>query len=158
MKATANQEGGAMTKTWEEEMVDSYIKKEGKVMDEMDVTMQLDELADLQLGQDAIRLRKQEEIDLIITPEIKERLAEIDAKYQGEMESIQSRISVLDYDIRQAVLKLGESIKGSRLHAVWNKGRVSWDTRALDGYSKAHPELNEFRKEGEPSISIRPVK
>ena len=123
-----------------------------------EVMVKLDELADLQMGQTALQLRKQEEIDQVITPEVKARLAEIDAKYLGESEDLQSKIAVLDYDIRAAVLKLGASIKGNRLHAVWAKGRVTWDTKSLDGYAAGHPEIAQFRKEGAATVSIRSVK
>ena len=122
-----------------------------------EVRVKLDELADLQLGQTAIQLRKQEEIDKVITPEIKAKLAEIDAKYLGESADLQARIVDIDKWIREAVLNLGASIKGSRLHAVWNKARVSWDTKALDGYAAGHPEIAQFRKEGAATVSIRPV-
>ena len=122
-----------------------------------EVRVKLDELADLQLGQTAIQLRKQEEIDKVITPEIKAKLAEIDAKYLGESADLQARIVDVDKWIREAVLNLGASIKGSRLHAVWNKARVSWDTKALDGYAAGHPEIAQFRKEGAATVSIRPV-
>jgi len=123
-----------------------------------EIKQKLDELADLQSGQDVIRLRKQEEIDQVITPEIKAKLAEIDAKYLGQTSDLQAKIVDLDKWIRDEVKKLGVSIKGSRLHAVWNKGRVTWNTAGLDGYIIDHPDLNQFRVEGQPSISIRPVK
>ena len=122
-----------------------------------EIKQKLDELADLQSGQDVIRLRKQEEIDQVITPEIKAKLAEIDAKYLGQTSDLQAKIVDLDKWIRDEVMKLGTSIKGSRLHAVWSKGRVSWDSRKLDGYAEAHPEIKQFRVEGTPTVSIRPV-
>jgi hypothetical protein len=121
------------------------------------IRQKLNELSDLQLGQTAINLRKQEEIDQVITAEIKAKLAEIDAKYLGQTSDLQARITDLDKWIREEAMKFGASIKGSRLHAVWMKGRVSWDTRALDGYAAGHPEIAGFRKEGQPTISIRPV-
>jgi len=123
-----------------------------------EIKQKLDELADLQSGQDVIRLRKQEEIDQVITLEVKAKLAEIDAKYLGQTSDLQAKIVDLDKWIRDEVKKLGTSIKGSRLHAVWNKGRVTWNTKALDGYAAGHPEIAQFRTEGEPSVSIRPAK
>ena len=122
-----------------------------------EIRQKLNELADLQSAQDAIRLRKQDEIDKVLTEEIKAQLAEIDKRYQADFELIQEKVKETDGYIRQSVLELGASIKGSRLHAVWTKGRVSWDTRALDGYAAGHPEIVGFRKEGQPTISIRPV-
>ncbi|CAK0771531.1 hypothetical protein CCP3SC15_4350001 [Gammaproteobacteria bacterium] len=39
--------------------------------------------------------------------------------------------------------------------AVYTKGRVSWDSKKLDGMMILVPELASARKEGEPSVSIR---
>ncbi|MCG3145996.1 MAG: hypothetical protein HONDAALG_03775 [Gammaproteobacteria bacterium] len=52
----------------------------------------------------------------------------------------------------------GATVKGAALSAVYAKGRVSWDNKALEGYAVAHPELLAFRSEGAPSVSIRGVK
>jgi len=49
-------------------------------------------------------------------------------------------------------------VKGRELEAVYVKGRISWDNKALDGYAAAHPEIGAFRKQGDPSVSIRGVK
>jgi hypothetical protein len=37
------------------------------------------------------------------------------------------------------------------------KGRVSWDTKALDGYAVAHPEIEKLRIEGAPTVRIAKV-
>ncbi len=41
--------------------------------------------------------------------------------------------------------------------AVWSKGRETWDTKSLDGYALAHPEIASLRKVGDPSVSIRKI-
>jgi len=61
----------------------------------------------------------------------------------------------MEDNIKERVLLAGETVSGSVLKAVFNKGRTKWDTKALDGYAKAHPELLEFRSEGKPYVSIR---
>lgn len=60
-------------------------------------------------------------------------------------------------ELKALVLESGASVKGNVVQAVFTKGRVSWDTRALDGYAAGHPEVAQFRKQGEPSVSIRPL-
>lgn len=122
-----------------------------------DIKQKLDVMADLQLGLNALRMRKQDEINQVLTPEVNAKLAAIDAKYLGEIGDIQDLIDKFNEEIRAEVLTIGASVKGESLHAVWVKGRVSWDTKALDGYAAEHPEITQFRKEGQPSVSIRPV-
>lgn len=47
-------------------------------------------------------------------------------------------------------------MKGANnMMAVWSKGRVTWDGKGLGGYMVAHPEIEAFRREGKPSVSIR---
>ena len=82
---------------------------------------------------------------------VRDQLDAVDAEFTPAMES--ARKTVNEY-----VLSNGTAIKAGGLHAVIMPGRVSWDTKALDGYAEAHPELKRFRKVGEPSVTIRNAK
>ncbi|KRT69372.1 MAG: hypothetical protein XU15_C0011G0054 [candidate division NC10 bacterium CSP1-5] len=117
----------------------------------------LDRLAEYQSQRDVLNMDKQAAIDSILTPEIKERLAEVEAEFGGKVEAVTENLAALEAEVRADVLTQGETVRGFRLQAVWSKGRTSWDDRALQGYMKAHPELAEFRKQGEPSVSIRVI-
>lgn len=127
-------------------------------MTESEIKQKLDTLAEYQSQRDAATLEKQSLIDAIYTAEIKARVAEIEAEFAGKTEGVNTNIATLEAEIKQAVLEHGASVKGSFFHAVFAKGRVSWDTKSLDGYAAAHPELLSFRKEGEPSVSLRTAK
>ena len=127
-------------------------------MSESEIKQKLDTLAEYQAQRDAALLEKQALIDAIYTAEIKARVAEIEAEFAGKTEGVNTNIAALEAEIKQAVLTHGASVKGSFFHAVFAKGRVSWDTKSLDGYAAAHPELLSFRKEGEPSVSLRVAK
>ena len=127
-------------------------------MNENEIKLKLDQLAEFQAQRDAAMLEKQALLDEIYTAEIKARMAEIEAEFAGKTEGVTANIAALEAEIKQAVLAHGASVKGSVFHAVFAKGRVSWDTKSLDGYATAHPELLSFRKEGEPSVSLRVAK
>lgn len=127
-------------------------------MNEDEIKQKLDQLAEFQSERDVAMLEKQSLLDEIYTAEIKARMAEIEAEFSGRIEAVNENIAALESEIKQAIIKHGASVKGSVLHAVFAKGRVSWDTKSLDGYATAHPELLTFRKEGEPSVSIRVAK
>ena len=127
-------------------------------MTESEIKQKLDTLAEYQAQRDAAMLEKQALIDAIYTAEIKARVAEIEAEFAGKTEGVNTNIATLEAEIKQAVLEHGASVKGLFFHAVFSKGRVSWDTKSLDGYATAHPELLSFRKEGEPSVSLRTAK
>lgn len=120
----------------------------------------LDRLANMQAQADVFRMhfdKLRDDITPVIPPEIKAQLDEIEADRTAAIASLHAGITNLETKIKIGVLEAGESVKGTYLHAVWSKGRVSWDTKALDGYAVAHPELIGFRKAGDPSVSIRKV-
>lgn len=127
-------------------------------MNENEIKSMLDKLADYQAQAAHANMEKQALIDSVYTAEIKARISEIEAEFAGKTEGVSENIAALEAEIKKAVTQNGASVKGNFLHAVFAKGRVSWDTKSLEGYAAAHPELLAFRKEGDPSVSIRAAK
>ena len=121
------------------------------------IETKLDELAELYAQRDLETIDKQRLIDAVITAEIKAKIAEIEAEFSGKGEAVSEKINALEAEVKELVKQAGKSVKGQFLHAVFTKGRVTLDSKALDGYAKAHPELSEYRKEGEPSVSLRKI-
>lgn len=121
----------------------------------MDAKEMLNKYSDNLVGLDSLRLEKQAVIDTILTPEIKEKLAEIEAEFAPKVEALSAENERLAAQIREQVLELGATVSGDFHQAIFTKGRVSWDNKALAGYSVAHPEIMVFQKVGEPSVSIR---
>ena len=60
--------------------------------------------------------------------------------------------------VKSLVLELGKSVKGDTLHAVYAKGKTTWDGAKLDGMVSLIPQIADARKTGQPSVSIREVK
>lgn len=113
---------------------------------------------------EALNAEQQALIDSVLTPEILAKVGEIKAEFAPKFEALENDTAYLEKkqeaetlteDIKAEVIAAGETVKGSCLMAVYAKGRVSWDTKALDGYCVAHPEVEQFKKIGEPSVSIR---
>jgi len=115
----------------------------------------LDRLAELKAEQDLLNIKKQELIDSVLTPEIRTKIAEIEEEFEPQFGAVNDKSSAIESEIKAEVIGLGESVKGTVLQCCFVKGRVSWDTKGLDGYLVDHPELNRFRKQGDPSASIR---
>jgi hypothetical protein len=57
--------------------------------------------------------------------------------------------------IKQRVVAIGATVKGENGTAVYNGGRVSWNTKGLEGYALAHPMIKQFRTYGKPYVSLR---
>jgi len=121
------------------------------------VTKLLDKLAEFTAQRDLIMLEKQEMINSVYTPEIKQQVADIEIEFAGKAETVNEKIADLTAMIKTQVLEGGATVKGQFLQAVWSKGRSKCDTKGLSGYGKVHPEIMSFYKQGKPSVSIRKV-
>lgn len=119
------------------------------------IKQRLQQLEELYAQADLVAIQKREVTDKVLTPEIKAELAAIDLEFGQQTEAITETINVIEAEIKLAVVALGATVKGPKFMAVFNKGRITWDSKGLDGYLVAHPEIKAFRKEGEPSVSIR---
>ena len=93
-----------------------------------------------------------------IIAKVQPELDAIDAQFADELLSKRADYEEIEKQIRGDVLKAGQSFKGDYWHFVYSKGPVTWNTQALEGYCKAHPELLEYRKEGKPSVAVKPSK
>ena len=123
----------------------------------MDIYEKIERYSDIGVGIDLVNQEKTALIDSVLTQEIKEKLAEIDAEFQPRIEQLSQEKSMLESEIKAEVIEAGRTVKGSFHSFVWSKPRVSWDTKALDVYAMSHPEIVQFRTEGSPSVSVRKV-
>ena len=120
----------------------------------MNTTEKLDRLAELDAQRDLILVDKEALKESIIPAEIKQQLRDVDAEYDPKLEAISQERAQLEAEVRNNVMVSGESVVGEIYRASYVKGRVSWDTKALDGYAVAHPEIAQFKKLGAPSVRI----
>ena len=123
----------------------------------MDIVKALDELAEYQAQVDALSLQKRALLESAVPADVKARMDEIEAEFVYKSSAAQDNISRLEAEIKEAVKAEGKSVKATLLHAVFAKGRETWDSKGLDGLLVAIPQLAQFRKEGEPSVAIRKV-
>jgi len=121
------------------------------------ITPKLEELADLRATADATRIDYETKRSEILKA-VHTELDALDAEYQPLLETSQSRADALEAEIKDEVVHRGASVQGTRIYAMFFRGRVSWDREKLEDYGKAHPEVMNFRKEGEPYASLRVLK
>ena len=128
-------------------------------MDENRIKMYLNTLANTYSERDAIVAAKRNLLDSVLTPEIKQKMADIEAEFSGKIETVSERIATQEKDIRDNVIALGHKVQGEFLQAVYVKGREGgWDNGKLKGFAMAHPEILAAKKpDGEPSAQIRTV-
>lgn len=117
----------------------------------------LDALDEIKSRRKLTQISKQALIDQVLTPEIKARLAEIDEEFEPQ-ETIGAELerSITD-EIKAKVIETGATVKSKHLQAVYRHGSITWDTKFLEGLSAVIPDVNRARREGAPSVSIRPI-
>lgn len=115
----------------------------------------LDRYSSNLIGIDMIEAERQALIDQVLTQEIKDKLWEIDEEINPKIEHLQRLNAVLEVQIREEVLRIGESVRGSDHTASWNKPRVSWNNEGLAGYALANPDIMVFQKVHKPTVTIR---
>jgi hypothetical protein len=118
------------------------------------VVRKLERLADLRAAEDVARMDYEAKRAEILK-KVQAELDAVEAEFQPVLEGAAANATALEAEIRNDVLLRGESLRGGVYQAIYMKGRVSWDNQGISGYAEAHPEILTFRKEGQPSVSLR---
>jgi uncharacterized protein YifE (UPF0438 family) len=90
-----------------------------------------------------------------IIAQVRPQLEALEAEYTDRLRATGEEATRLQDEAREEVLLFGASFKHAGVYAVYARGRVTWDTKGLTRYMEAHPEVAEFRRVGEPSVSLR---
>jgi len=115
----------------------------------------LNEYSNILAGVDTLKMEKEKRYGMVITPEIKAQLENIDREIDPIIEKFNARAVELVDLIKAEVVAAGETVSGEFHQAVYMKGRTSWDSKSLEGYAAAHPEILQFKTIGSPSVSIK---
>ena len=90
-----------------------------------------------------------------ILKQVQAELDALDSEYKPVMERAQENIAALENEIKTDVLLHGESVSGGMYRATYMQGRVSWDNDGMTSYAASHPDVLQFRKQGQPIVSLR---
>jgi uncharacterized protein YifE (UPF0438 family) len=90
-----------------------------------------------------------------VMEQIRAQLEALDAEFGEMLREADEEVGRLEGEVKVAVCAVGESVKLEGIHAVYMRGRVTWDSRGLSSYAETHSEVLEFRRVGKPSVSIR---
>jgi hypothetical protein len=118
------------------------------------VLQKLERLADLRAAADVARI-DYESRRVEVMKKVQEELDAIEAEFLPALDAAEANASTLEAEIKNDVMLRGESLRGSAYQAVYTRGRVTWDAAAMNEYARDHPEVLPFRKESQPSVTIR---
>jgi hypothetical protein len=92
-----------------------------------------------------------------ILKQIQPELDALDAEYRPVLDAAQENLLALENEVKTDVLLFGQSVSGGMYRACYTQGRVSWDNDGMARYAAVHPDVLQFRKQGQPSVSLRVV-
>ena len=92
-----------------------------------------------------------------IFAQVESRKREIADEFGEKAQAVDANIASLTDEIKRDTISARQSVKGGAFHAVYVKGRVTWNTDMLDGMVIAFPALEKARKVGAPSVTIRKI-
>jgi hypothetical protein len=90
-----------------------------------------------------------------ILKQVQAELDSLDSEYKPVMERVGENIAALENEIKTDVLLHGESVSGGMYRATYTQGRVSWDNTGMTKYAESHPDVLQFRKHGQPIVTLR---
>lgn len=106
---------------------------------------------------DVLNLEQARLLDEAMPQEVKARIAEIGAEFLPMHQAVDEKIAALEEQAKQAVIRSGQTIKSKYIQAVYSKGRVTWDSKKLEGLMMIVPQLEGARKVGEPTVRLQKV-
>ena len=121
----------------------------------MNTVEMLEQLSEFYAQLDVLQLQKNELLGTVMPPEIKQAVEDVNAEFADKETAVRANMAELESQVKTAVINEGATVKGGVLQAVFNKGRVSWDSRKLEGLMIAFPKLEEARKQGDPYVAIK---
>ena len=151
------------SKTWQKELKTSLkhmvVEQFGKMNERPareHVAQKLERLTNLRNAADAARLDYESKRAEILK-QIQAELDALDLEYKPVIEAAEENIAVLENEIKTDVLLYGNSVSGGSYRASYTQGRISWDNEGMAKYAAAHPDVIQFRKQGNPIVSLRVV-
>ena len=119
-----------------------------------DVAGKLERLSSLRNAAEFTRLDYETKRTAILK-QIQSELDVLDAEYKPVLERAEENLAALENEIKTDVLLYGESVSGGMYRACYTQGRVSWDNEGMAKYAILHPDVLQFRKQGQPIVSLR---
>lgn len=120
------------------------------------VASKLERLSSLRGAADLARLDYETKRAAILK-QVQAELDALDLEYKPILDATEENIATLENEIKTDVLLYGESISGGSYRATFTRGRVSWDNEGISKYAESHPDVLQFRKQGQPIVTLRVV-
>ncbi len=113
-----------------------------------------EELAEARQYHERLKQQVEAEREAVLSA-VRAQLDALEAKYAADLEDAARAVEELEAEVRAEVLQVGKSARLGGVQAIYYRGAITWDGKALQLYVQSHPELERFRKVGQPRVVIK---
>lgn len=86
------------------------------------------------------------------------KLDEKKQQFEQENAELIDTLEKLKASLKEDFSRQGEGLIYGHVSVSVSQPRISWDSKGLTRYAEQHPEINEFQKVGDPTVSFRLIK
>jgi len=90
-----------------------------------------------------------------VMAKVRPELDALDAEALPRVKALQEEMARLEAALKDGVRAAGKNFYHRSFRVLYSRGRVTFDSKALQEYAVTHPDLNRFRKVGQPVVSLR---
>jgi hypothetical protein len=119
-----------------------------------DARGKFEELQEARLYHEQLKQQVEAEREAVLSA-VRAQLDALEAKYKEELEDAARAVEELEAEVKTEVLQCGQSARLGGVQAIYYRGAVTWDGKGLQQYVQNHPELERFRKVGQPRVVIK---
>ena len=103
--------------------------------------------------EDVLEVTLEEKLNILA--DLKLMLMTKQQQFDYENSDLIYQIQDLEKLVKAEVLRKGETVKTDKITVSYGKGRETWDGKKLTNLAVYYPAINDCKKVGEPSVSIR---
>jgi hypothetical protein len=119
------------------------------------IEQKLERIFALQLESASLGDIRQAKLEETIPKKWLAAMARLDNEINAERQKLSEELETLTKEVSDVVLEQGQTVSSEHLQAVFNSGRITWESKALDALVDIHPYLAKHRKVGAPFVTIR---
>ncbi len=94
---------------------------------------------------------------LDILAKVQPEIDALDAAMSGQLKPLEAEMARLEALLKEGVRAAGRTFFYKGIRVTYARARITFDNKGLQAYALRNPEVNEFRKVGQPIVSLRYV-
>lgn len=118
----------------------------------------MNQYVDMKAKAAQLESEKQRMIEETLPPDVRQRVADIEAEFAGKSQAAEESLAALEERIKAGVVAAQANVAVEGMKASYHAGRVTWDSKGLEDAMTSNPQVAEaiaqYRKQGKEYASF----